>query len=32
MPTLQGFILEDNNEKKPEFHVGQKVNSKKEEK
>ena len=31
MPIFQRFLLEDNNEKKPEFHTGQKVISKKEE-
>ena len=27
MPTFQGFLLEDNNEKEPESHAGRKVNS-----
>ena len=32
MPTFQVFFLKDNNEKKPESHTSQKVNSKREEK
>ena len=31
MPTFQGFFLENNNDKEPESHAGQKVNSKREE-
>lgn len=31
MPTFQGFLLEDNDEKEPESHADQEVNSEREE-
>lgn len=30
MSIFQGFLLEHNNKKEPEFHIGQKANSKRE--